>query len=484
MRLWRLRFRQTTLLFYLCVSILAGLGLARVFHYSAILIPLLLCSVAAFIFRKRNIVALVMLCLAGLSLGLARGSVYMKHVASYNALYRKPITLRAIADTDAVYGNQTQLSFDATNIEVIATKSQKLTGKIKVEGFGAPMVFKGDKLELTGKMTPTKGAAQARMSYATFRVIGSSNSPLDSVRRRFVAALASTLPEPQASFGAGLLIGQRSTLPKETSDQLAIVGLTHIVAVSGYNLTIIIDAMRRLMGKRSKYQTTIFSLGLMLLFIALTGLSASIVRAALVSSLSLLAWYYGRTFRPLLLIVLAAAITALWSPFYVWSDVGWYLSFLAFFGILVVAPKIIVLFSKKDQPKILLAVLAETFAAQLMTIPIIMYIFGRFSLIGLFANLLIVPLVPVAMLLTVVAGLAGMIMPLISGWFAWTAKIILTYMLDMTVLMSRVPHASIKRATTLKQMLGMYAIIICLTLILGFKRKTKKAIITDETRRF
>lgn len=484
MRLKRIRFRQTTLLFFLCVGILAGLGLSRLFEYSGLVFLLLSCGTAVMLFRTRNVVTLLVIILAGLSVGLFRGSMYMKHVHSYNALYKKPITIRAVADTDAVYGNNTQLSFDVTHIELVATKPKKLVGKIKVEGFGAPMVFKGDVLELNGKLTPTKGSAQARMSYASFSVVGSSYSPLDTIRRKFVAALASTLPEPQAPFGAGLLIGQRSTLPKETSDQLSVVGLTHIVAVSGYNLTIIIDAVRRLLGKRSKYQTTLFSLGLMILFIALTGLSASIVRAALVSSLSLLAWYYGRKFRPLLLIVLAAAITALWSPFYIWSDIGWYLSFLAFFGILVVAPKILNMFSKRDKPKVLLAVFAETFAAQLMTIPIIMYIFGRFSLIGLVANLLIVPLVPLAMMLTLIAGLGGMLLPLISGWFAWPARIVLTYMLDMTVIMSHVPHASIERATTLKQMLAMYGFIIILTVILGFKKLRKKAIIPDRTRSF
>src|SRR5690606_40713965 len=63
----------------------------------------------------------------------------------------------------------------------------------------------------------------------------------------------------------------------------------------------------RLLGKRSKFQSTLGAVGLLVVFLIITGLGASIVRAALVSGLSLLAWYYGRKFRPLLLITLAAA---------------------------------------------------------------------------------------------------------------------------------------------------------------------------------
>jgi competence protein ComEC len=90
---------------------------------------------------------------------------------------------------------------------------------------------------------------------------------------------------------------------------------------------------------------------LMLGFIAMTGASASIVRAVVVSSLSLAAWYVGRRPRPLVIILLAAAITAGWNPIYLWSDIGWYLSFLAFFGILILAPQIFKRFWKdKYQP--------------------------------------------------------------------------------------------------------------------------------------
>src|SRR5690606_12381438 len=112
-----------------------------------------------------------------------------------------------------------------------------------------------------------------------------------------------------------------------TTDHLTKVGLIHIVAVSGYNLTIIINACRRLLQKRSRFQTLVLSLSLIGTFLLFTGYSPSIVRAALVSGLSLGLWFLGRRIKPVPLLFLAAAITAGANPLYLWSNIGWYLSF-------------------------------------------------------------------------------------------------------------------------------------------------------------
>lgn len=89
----------------------------------------------------------------------------------------------------------------------------------------------------------------------SFRV----SSIVYSITRRFAAGLENTLPEPLASFARGLLIGQRNTLPKDVTAILSAVGLTHIIAVSSYNLTIMICAGKHMFGKRSKFQTYIGS---------------------------------------------------------------------------------------------------------------------------------------------------------------------------------------------------------------------------------
>jgi competence protein ComEC len=251
----------------------------------------------------------------------------------------------------------------------------------------------------------------------------------------------------------------------------------HIVAVSGYNLTIIIRGVGRLrLG--SKYQKLVLSLALIAGFVLVTGFSASIVRAALVSSLGLWAWFYGRKFKPLLLISLAAAITGLWNPFYVWGDLSWYLSFLAFFGVLVIAPVISARFFR-SQPKLLTMVLMETLSAELMTLPLILMTFSQLSIIALVANVLVVPLVPVAMLLSAAAGLAGMLAPQLAGWIALPAKLLLTYMLDIVHLLSTIPSVLVHRSISAAYMLGLYAAVIILVLMF-YKRLANKPIMNVE----
>lgn len=457
---------NTTLLTLCCISVLSGLALARRINFSNELYLLgVLCCVAAVALRHNQAKLVFVVWLATL-LGLWRGHSYMIHVAEYQQLFRKQVMITAQADTDAIYTKNSQLSFDVVHATVTKPKQQALVGKIKVEGFGVPMVYKGDQVQLQGSLSPTKGSAQAKLSFAKLSLVRRGSSPIEVLRRRFVASLISVLPEPEAPFGAGLLLGQRSTIPKDVSDQLSATGLTHLVAVSGYNLTIIIVAVRKLLGKASKFQSTMAATGLMLLFILLTGLSASIIRAALVSSLSLLAWYYGRQFKPLLLILGTAAVTSFWNPFYLWSDIGWYLSYLAFFGVLMIAPLLSAAIGRGKKPKLVGALLAETVSAQVMTLPIIMYIFGRVSVIGLLANVLVVPMVPLAMLLTLVAGIAGMTYAPLGGWVAWPAKILLTYMIDLVGILSHFPHASFQQLISLPLMLGGYVVILFSSLVL------------------
>jgi len=276
----------------------------------------------------------------------------------------------------------------------------------------------------------------------------------------------------------GLLVGQRDTLPAATSDMLAAVGLTHIIAVSGYNLTILVRATKRTLAKRSKYQAMIGACTLILAFLLVTGASPSIVRASIISFLSLGAWYYGRKIRPMVLIMLTAAATALWNPLYLWSDIGWYLSFLAFFGVLVIAPIASKKFYRLRKPGVMGQLVIESMAAQIMTLPLILYIFNDSSYLVLLANVLVVPLIPFAMLLSFIAGLAGMLIPAHGGWLAWPAKWLLTYLLDAAGLVARIPHIRFSVSISTWTMASFYAAILAVTLI-WWQKASKNAKITD-----
>ncbi len=400
----------------------------------------------------------------------------MQRLAVYDSLQHQKITITARAMNDALYGKTKQLAFDANHI--VLPDGRELTGKIQLSGFGVNAVFQGDEVMASGSLYPGYGAYQGRMSFAVLSVTAHHPTVIEIIRQRFTAGMQTALPEPLAPFVMGLLVGQRATLPENIKEDLTKVGLTHIIAVSGYNLTIILHASKRLLGKQSKRITTFLSLGLIAVFLLLTGGSASIVRAAIVSVLSIAAGYYGREFKPLNLIFLAAAITAWVNPVYVWTDLSWYLSFLAFFGVMVVSPLVQARWPGGWHQSMLGGVALESICASIMTEPFILHIFGQMSLVSLPANVLVVTLVPLAMLLGLIAGLSGMFISNFAGWFAWPAALLLNYMLDIAHILAGLPHIFVQnRSLSLVGMLGLYVVFAAVTVMLH--NKTKTAIITD-----
>lgn len=468
------KLKRTTLMSVVMVGVLLGLAAARFAGQGIAPEYMVVCIILSVVtLRKKSLLTATMLALLGISIGLWRGGQFLMQTAPYASLSSQKVTLSVTADSSAVYTTGSQLEFDAAHITVLQPYGVNLPGKMVISGYGENSVLRGDKLIVTGKLYKRRGGKQAGISFANIKVTMRSASVIEKLRRDFLAGLATALPEPHDQFAAGLLIGQQSGLSNSVVTILRSVGLSHIIAVSGYNLTILAEVARRRIGKKSKYRSTVTSILLILLFVALAGSSASIARAAFVSILSLLGAHYGRSVKPLLLILLAACHTALSNPFNLWSDIGWYLSFLAFFGVLVVAPSVQNrIYRHKKEPGSVAALLMETTSAQLMTIPIILYIFGEVSLVSLVANLIVVPFVPLAMLLSLLAGLAGMITPSLAGFVAWPARILLGFMLQISSLLSRIPHALQQAKISALIMAGMYVLIV--TGVLIMRKKTLK----------
>ncbi len=428
--------------------------------------------------RNKNIITLMFLVIFCFLVGLWRGQQFLVYTEQYNTLFDQKVTLVGVAKSDAIYGKNGQLSFDMGDLELTKPQADSLVGTISVSGYGENTIYRGDKLQVEGKLRRTLGSKQGRISFANLSIINKTASPVQKIRSKFASGMYNAVPEPEASFALGLLIGQRDTLPKNTSDILKIVGLTHIIAVSGYNLTILVRAAQRGFGGRSKYQAILVATTLILAFLAVTGLSASIVRASIVCSLGLTAWYFGRSIRPTLLVALSAVITALWYPIYLWSDIGWYLSFLAFFGVLVLAPLIAQRIWKPDkQVSTINLLIVESFCAQIMTIPIVLFIFHQTSLVGLMANILVIPLIPLAMLLGLIAGIAGVFVPAVAGFIAWPATILLTYILDVARVLSRAPHAQLGASLTVFGVVFLYGVLLFISWVLYHKLKREHGII-------
>jgi competence protein ComEC len=174
-------------------------------------------------------------------------------------------------------------------------------------------------------------------------------------------------------------------------------------------------------------------------------------------------------------------MTTAWSPLYLWSDISWYLSFLAFFGVLVIAPLINRRLYGDTEPRAILTLLTETICALAATLPFMLYIFHQLSIIALVANMLIVPLVPLAMLVALIAGMAGMLLPFMAGWIALPARLLLTYMLDVVQLLARIPHILVQRQLSVSGMITLYICLLVVSMVLWSKQH-RNATITEINR--
>ena len=234
------------------------------------------------------------------------------------------------------------------------------------------------------------------------------------------------LPAKEAGLGIGYLLGQKSGVDKSFQESLRTVGLTHIIVASGAHLGALISLARKIFGRLSRFASLLSGGLAMLLFIGVTGLSASMLRAGLVTGLSLVAWYFGRKIHPARVILLVAAATLVASPGYL-LDMAWQLSFASFSGILIVAPIFERIFHGQKKPGFLSGTLISSAAAALLCLPILIYNYGTISLISIFINLLVLPTVSFAMGLTFLTGLAAIFVPFLAGFVGFADKLLLDY---------------------------------------------------------
>jgi competence protein ComEC len=401
-----------------------------------------------------------------LALGLARTTTWQHDRSQLAELIGQSVTLVGVVADDPSVGESRQVTFKLGGLEEIdpSTRARLRALPESVTIYSYPVLLqRGHRVQAEGKLKAGFGTAVASLSYPRLTALSSQQDALEQFRQRFFAGMRTALPEPGASFGLGLLVGIRALIPKDMQAELALVGLSHLVAVSGYNLTIIVAAVDRLLGRFGRGLALVSSLWLIAGFLVVTGAGASIVRASLVSVLSLLASFYGRRFNPLTLILITAAATAAWNPVYL-TDLGWLLSYLAFFGILVLAPALEV---RLGHPKLLIVrLLIESTAAQILTLPLIMYFFGQLSLVSPITNLIILPLVPLAMTTSFLAGLGGMLIPAFSGWLAWPAQLLLSFMIRLIDAFAALPWAGTSDHLSLSAMIICYVVILALTMLL------------------
>ncbi len=312
-----------------------------------------------------------------------------------------------------------------------------------------------------------------RMQSADVHVLSHDNgnaliAKLIPVKNWVVRGFHSVFPKNEADLLAGLNLGEKSAIDAQFRDDLITTGTIHMIALSGYNVTIIVSALREffvdILGL-SVYTASIMGGIGVVLFVILTGLQSSAVRAGIMALIGIIARTEGRPYHVFRALLFAGFCMLMWNPKYLMYDVSFQLSFLATLGIIFITPLLERRFARIPKKFLFIIPLREalavTLGAQIAVLPFIVYTMGTLSLIALPANIIILPAVPYTMGFGFLSGLLGTISHTFAYPFVLVTHGLLSYITYLVEFFADVPFASLViKHIPLSLCLGIYALLI------------------------
>jgi len=286
-----------------------------------------------------------------------------------------------------------------------------------------PPVRVGDRVEIRGTLRPPPdspyGVYLTRIGVAATLVTRSlqplaaaadADRIVQGIRADAGDALARALPEPAAGLAAGILIGLRERVDRELAADFTTTGLSHVVAISGWNIALVAGLVAALLGTWPRRRRAVATVAAIALYTILAGASPSVLRAAVMAGVALLARETGRPGTAARALAWAVVLLLLVGPATV-TDAGFQLSAAATAGLLAwgtpLAARLRVRLPRL--PGFIVEGLAISLAAQAATLPIVLLSFGRLAPLSPFLNLLVVPLVPLAMATGTLAMVGGLL---------------------------------------------------------------------------
>lgn len=451
------------------------------------------------VFWPRKKIVIAGFCILFLVLGIwryhqAESIIMNDELKKFNDFDRK-ITLVGIVDDEPDIGaNTIKLRIKSKELK-INNESIGVSGKVLLTTYRYPEYKYGDKLKIIGKLeTPPVLAASKEaspapsgregfnyqdylkkegiysvMSWPKIELIGSGfgnflKRILFSLKNKLEESLNKIMSPPESAILEALLFGDEKNFSKDWKDKLNITGTRHITAVSGMNITIIANILMGFLISIGFWRKHAFYFAIVVLifYILMIGAPASAVRAGIMAGLLLLAQHLGRLNSASRAIVFASVFMLAINPLLLRFDVGFQLSFLAVMGMIYLGPYFYEKFKKVPENFGIRLALTSTISAQIFTLPILIYNFGRISLFSIPANILIVPWLPLITVYGFIIVFLGIFFLPLSQILSWPAWLILALFTKIIDFISSLKFASL----TLENIHWTWPII--LYLILGW----------------
>ncbi|MDO4611427.1 MAG: ComEC/Rec2 family competence protein [Candidatus Saccharibacteria bacterium] len=418
----RFFMHQSYLVVFLCVGIVIGMIFGIVFRVNYFASPIWIVVVLLLFlwgyFRPQYIFMIIMV-VAGMILAFFRIATELNGENYIRQFHGQTVLITGIIKGDP------ETDEKGTKIKLVDLKfgeeEVSTSGSIYITLRENKDLKRDDILVVSGKLDAGFGTYAGYMYKPEVVEIwrAEPGNLIVKIRDWFAERICSILSEPQENLGLSYLLGMKTGLPEDLSENLRAVGLTHIVVASGAHLSILVEVARKIFGRLSRFSGLLFSILFILFFMAMVGFTPSILRAGIMSILTLLMWYVGRKFESWRIILIVAAVTLMLNPMFL-IDLGWLLSFASYAGIMMLGPRMTKFFCGEKKPGFIMSTILTTLAATFMTLPITLYYFGAVSLISVMANLLILPTLSLAMGLVFLVGVfAGLpVIETIIGFLA------------------------------------------------------------------
>jgi competence protein ComEC len=376
--------------------------------------------------------------LGGLSFLVMAGSLYY---AGYDLKYKENVNLVFNQKTSFVGAVVTNPKISSDVQEFVVEVKNPFRGRILIKTIIYPRYRYGDLLSLEAIIKPSsqfpksyaqylaKEGLSGVASFPRVQIVSTGQgSPIKSflfdVRNKISESYEKILPPNEAAFLGGLTLGGMQGLTKSFKEAMRLSGTTHLVALSGYNVSlIVVTAMSFFVYFLPRRLSLFLATAVVLGFVFMTGAEASVVRAAIMGFLVLLAKEIGRLYDFRNAIIFAGFLMVLQNPKVLAFDIGFQLSFLALLGIVYLKPAFekLLNLNLKSNPGFLSwrENLLTTFSAQVLVAPILIMNFGQFSLTSLLANVLILSAIPFTMSLGFLAAGLSFLSYYLSLFIAW-----------------------------------------------------------------
>ncbi len=478
------------ILFFLCLSFVAGIFLELIvnvpqFFLWGILFLGIALIFTSFLSTRPGLV--VGFCVLFLVMGVLRAQISEFNIANDRLAKLngkgQVVSTGIISDEPDVRDTYQKLEMDINGSTVLVTTKRypeynyldkiKITGKLETPSITDDFNYKNYLLKdhIYSVMAFPKIEIISKehqyniLSYLYEKILYCKKKIRESIQHNF-------LP-PQSSILEGTILGDNGAMTNDLKNKLNITGLRHIIAVSGTHVVILSSIIMSLLLAAGIWRGQAFYVAIIFIcvYIVLTGLPPSGVRAGIMGGIYLLSQKVGRQTMGSRLITLAAAIMLLINPLLLFYDVGFQLSFIAVLGLIYLEPYIKILIKKltKDKAENLVSIISTTFAAQIFTFPIMVYNFGNISFVSPITNLLILPIVYWLMVFGFLASIVG----IFSNALGWILSIpcyfLLSYFIWVIDFFSKPWMIKIIKNVSWFWLVISYTIIILMTRFLNKK---------------